>query len=53
MDNYHAQLVAESNKRLISALGMHWENAEAQINGRAIPYGEVAFLNVAHKPLDF
>ena len=24
MDNYHAELIAESNRRLIEALGMHF-----------------------------
>lgn len=28
MDNYHVQLLHETNKRMIEAMGMHWENEE-------------------------
>lgn len=53
MDNYHAQLYHESNKRLIEAMGMHWENERRKSNGESIAYTDADFNSLAHKHLDF
>jgi len=53
MDNYHAQLVHESNKRMIEALGMHWENERRKQLGESIAYTDSDFNNLAHAPLPF
>lgn len=53
MDNYHVELMAESNKRLIEAFGMYTQNLEALSKGEAIPYSDADFSNLAHMPLKF
>lgn len=53
MDNYHAQLLAESNRRFIEALGMHWENESRKQNGEIPVYNDGDFTNLAHAPLKF
>lgn len=51
MDNYHAQLLHESNKRFIEALGMHWENEARKQRGESPAYNDADFNNLAHAPL--
>ena len=53
MDNYHAQLQAEMNRRLIEAFGMYSENLERLSNGGSIAYSDIDFTNLAHMPLNF
>ncbi len=53
MDNYHAQLLAESNRRFIEALGMHWENEARKQKGQSMAYCDADFSNLAHAPLNF
>ena len=53
MDNYHAELLADSNKKLIEAIGMHWENESRKQRGDSPVYGDADFSNLAHKHLDF
>ena len=50
MDNNTAYELIDSHKRLIEAMGMHWENEIAKSEGKAIPYNEGAFHNVAYRP---
>lgn len=52
MDNYHAQLIFESNKRMIEAMGMHWENESRKQRGESPAYFEDDFQNLAHAPVD-
>lgn len=47
MDNYHAELIAESNRRLIEALGMHWENQSRKFKNESPAYTESDFSNIA------
>jgi hypothetical protein len=53
MDNYHAQLVFEGQKRMIEALGMHWENESRKQKGESMAYNDIDFSNIAHAPLEF
>ncbi len=51
MDNYHAELLVESNKRLMIAMGMHWANEAAMIEKTGpLPYNEGHFHNLACEP---
>ena len=53
MDNYQAEVLAESNRRLIEAYGMYSENLQALQNGIAIPYRDEAFFDLANQPFNF
>lgn len=50
MDNITAYELIDSNKRLIKAIGMHWENEQRKMNGESPAYTEEAFHNVAYRP---
>ena len=52
MDNYHAQLLHESNKRLIEALGMHWDNEVCKMAKSTPIYCGEDFSMLAHKALE-
>lgn len=53
MDNYHASLNAEMNRRLIEAFGMYSENLDRISKGESIAYTDIDFSNLAHMPLKF
>jgi hypothetical protein len=50
MDNETAYRLIDSNKRLIEALGMHWENESRKQKGESPAYRDVDFNNLAFKP---
>ena len=50
MDNAAIYELIDSNKRLIEAMGMHWENEDRKMKGEAPAYTEGAFSNLAHRP---
>lgn len=50
MDNNTAWAVIEYQKRLIEALGMHWENEQRKVEGKSMAYTEGDFFNLAHRP---
>lgn len=50
MDSNAIYELIDSNKRLITAMGMHWANEEAKKNGADLPYNEAAFNNEAWRP---
>tara|TARA_R100001039_G_scaffold10623_1_gene5549 strand:+ start:105532 stop:105693 length:162 start_codon:yes stop_codon:yes gene_type:complete len=53
MDNYHAELQAEMNRRMIEAFDMYSENLDRIQKGESIAYSDVDFSNLAHAPLKF
>lgn len=53
MDNYHAQLMHESNKRMVEAFGMYSENLQRIQDNEPIAYTDADFSNLAHSPLGF
>lgn len=49
MDNSTAERLIESNRRLIEALGMHWENESRKQKGEAMAYTDSAFSYLANQ----
>ena len=41
--------LANSNRALILAMGMHWDNEMAKDRGETIPYSLDAFITLTHE----
>lgn len=50
MNDEAAYRLIESNKRLIEAMGMHWENEQRKLKGDSMAYTDADFSNLAHAP---
>lgn len=50
MDDATGWALIESNRRLIVAIGMHWENKSRELKGESPAYTEGAFSNLAYEP---
>ncbi len=46
MDNETAHQLIDSNKKLIIAMGMHWENEQRKMNGESMAYTGADFDNL-------
>lgn len=53
MDIETAYRLIESNRRLISAMGMHWENEDRKMKGESNAYSDTDFFNEANAPYNF
>lgn len=49
MTDSTAERLIETNRRLIEAMGMHWENEDRKSKGESPAYGESDFSNLAWK----
>jgi len=47
MDNQAVYMLIESNRRLIEAMGMHWENEDRKMKGLYPAYNEGDFSSLA------
>ena len=52
MENSTAERLIEMNRRLIEAMGMHWENELDKLNGYTPSHTSEDFANLAHKHLE-
>jgi hypothetical protein len=48
MDSGTAERLIESNRRLIEAMGMHWENESRKQKGESVAYTDADFSNIAN-----
>ncbi len=49
MTDSTAERLIEMNRRLIEAMGMHWENEQRKAEGNSMAYTDNDFSNLAHK----